>query len=51
MFSSDHKSTTETPRATITQAIAIAQRTMAAEINSVTFNGFTPAATEAAAAN
>ena len=37
----------EIPKATITQAIATAQITMAAETNTVTFRGFTPAATEA----
>jgi hypothetical protein len=44
-------SKTETPSARTTQAIATAQITMAAEINTVTFSGLTPAATEAAAAN
>jgi hypothetical protein len=39
------------PSETTAQAITVAQITIAAETRTVTFNGFTPAATEAAAAN
>jgi hypothetical protein len=47
----DYVSSTEIPKVTTTQAIKDAQMTIAIETARVTFSGFTPAATEAAAAN